>query len=102
MLHLLIPKSYGCKSYCCRGRYCTGGRVFAEVQETNSILHKSMIPPNIEGRIVKVVPSGKYTVLDTIVEVESLDGTIHEIKLAQKWPIRIARPTAHNILHLNH
>ena len=26
------------------------GTIFAEVQETEAILHKSMIPPNIQGR----------------------------------------------------
>lgn len=77
------------------GDIATGGRIFAHIQETPTILHKSMIPPNIEGKITKVVPSGKYTVTDTILKVTSIDGTVHEIKLAQKWPIRIPRPVGH-------
>ncbi len=71
------------------------GTIIAEVPETKSIVHKSMIPPNIEGIVRSVVPDGQYTVTDTVAVVESPDGQTHEIKLAQKWPIRIPRPT-HN------
>ena len=69
------------------------GTIIAEVPETKSILHKSMIPPYIDGVVKSVVPDGQYTVTDTICVVESPDGTTHEIKLAQKWPIRVPRPT---------
>lgn len=77
------------------GDYATHGRIFAEVQESKSILHKCMIPPNVEGKIIKIVPSGKYTIKDVILQVESIDGKVHDIRLAQEWPIRIPRPTAH-------
>lgn len=69
------------------------GTIIAEVPETKSILHKSMIPPYIDGVVKSVVPDGQYTVTDTICVVESPYGTTHEIKLAQKWPIRVPRPT---------
>lgn len=69
------------------------GTIIAEVPETKSIVHKSMIPPYIDGIVKSVVPDGQYTVTDTICVVESPDGTTHEIKLAQKWPIRVPRPT---------
>ncbi|MDO5391674.1 MAG: V-type ATP synthase subunit A [Eubacteriales bacterium] len=69
------------------------GTIIAEVPETKSIVHKSMIPPYIDGIVKSVVPDGQYTVTDTICVVEAPDGTTHEIKLAQKWPIRVPRPT---------
>lgn len=71
------------------------GTIIAEIPETKSILHKSMVPPDIEGTVLKVVPDGQYTVTDVIAVVQSHDGTEHEIRLAQKWPIRVPRPT-HN------
>ncbi len=77
------------------GDIATPGRIFAEIPETRSIVHKSMIPPNVEGKIVSIVQSGRYTIEDTILEVESADGVIHKVALAQKWPIRIPRPTSH-------
>ena len=70
------------------------GTVIAETQETASILHKSMVPPTItHGTVVHAVPDGAYTVLEPIVTVRLDDGTEKELALAQKWPIRVPRPT---------
>lgn len=69
-----------------------GGTVIAEVPETKSITHRSMIPPPISGRVTKVVSDGEYTVTEPILTVEQADGTEVKITLAQKWPIRVPRP----------
>lgn len=74
------------------GQEVLGGTVIAEVQETKTIVHKSMVPPTIEGKVVEVVADGNYTVVDPIVKIEQLDGTVVDIPLAQQWPIRIPRP----------
>lgn len=77
------------------GQQVSGGTVIAETQETHSIVHKSMVPPNIKGTVKRVVPDGKYTILDPIVTLELEDGTEKELTLCQKWPIRVPRPTLH-------
>ena len=41
------------------GQYLHGGDVIAEVPETHAILHKCMVPPDVEGRVVRVVPDGE-------------------------------------------
>ena len=70
------------------------GSIIAETQETASILHKSMVPPNItEGTVIKAAPDGDYTILEPIVTIELRDGSTRDLALAQKWPIRIPRPT---------
>ncbi|WP_270388296.1 V-type ATP synthase subunit A [Blautia hansenii] len=71
-----------------------GGTIIAEVPETESIVHKSMVPPNIHGVIKSVVPDGKYNITQTIAVLTLEDGSEYELKLAQKWPIRIPRPTS--------
>lgn len=76
------------------GDFVTGGTIIAETQETATILHKSMVPPDVEGTVVKVVPDGEYTILDPIVTLELADGTTKELTLCQKWPIRVPRPTS--------
>ena len=77
------------------GDVICGGAVIAECPETPSIVHRSMMTPMItQATVRKVMPYGKYTVNDTIVTVELPDHTMRELKLAQKWPIRIPRPTA--------
>ena len=70
------------------------GTVIAETQETASILHKSMVPPTItHGTVIHAAPDGAYTVLEPIVTICLDDGTEKELALAQKWPIRVPRPT---------
>ena len=70
------------------------GTIIAETQETTSILHKSMVPPDItEGTVIKAAPDGDYTILEPIVTIQLSNGSARELALAQKWPIRIPRPT---------
>ena len=76
------------------GDMVSAGTIIAETQETASILHKSMVPPTIgEAEVIKAVPDGAYTILDPIVAVRLSDGSERDIALAQKWPIRVPRPT---------
>lgn len=72
----------------------SGGEVLALCPETESITHKSLVPPNVKGTVTSVSPDGEYTVTDTIAVVTDKDGKIHELKLAQRWPIRIPRPVS--------
>lgn len=75
------------------GTRVSGGTVICEVQETTAILHKVMVPPDMEGIIVKVMPDGEYTIRDTIAVLQYDDGTEQELTMLQKWPIRVPRPT---------
>lgn len=72
-----------------------GGTVIAEVPETRAILHKCMVPPDVEGTVVSVAEDGQYTIHDTLVVVEQQDGTRKELSMTQKWPIRVPRPVHH-------
>ncbi len=71
----------------------TGGSVIAEVQETPAILHKCMVPPDVEGIVKSVVPDGEYTISDTLVTLTLEDGTTKDLTMTQQWPIRVPRPT---------
>ena len=72
-----------------------GGTIIAEVPETRAIIHKCMVPPEIESaEVVEVVPDGEYTIQDVIVKIKLPDGKIQELTMTQKWPIRVARPVS--------
>ncbi|NLU04785.1 MAG: ATP synthase subunit A [Methanothermobacter sp.] len=73
------------------GQMVKGGDIIGEVEETSSITHRIMIPPNIEGKLTMIAPQGEYTVLDDIAEVETESGT-EKIQMLQKWPVRKGRP----------
>lgn len=68
-----------------------GGQVYAEIQETPSITHKLMVPPDLQGKVKDIKPSGKYNIEEVIVTLENNDG-VHELKLYQLWPVRKPRP----------
>ena len=73
------------------------GAFYAKVQETQSILHKIMVPPTLKGTVVSVSPNGKYKLNDTIVVIEDAFGNKHNLTLVQKWPVRRPRPTRKRI-----
>ncbi len=63
------------------------GDIVGTVPETESIDHKVMVPPDVEGTVSEV-NEGEYTVEEPVVVLE--DGT--EITMLQEWPVRKARP----------
>ncbi len=77
-----------------KGDRVYGGTIIAEVPETPAILHKVMVPPDKEGYVLDVVEDGEYTISDPLVTIQHLDGSEEKLTMTQKWPIRVARPTA--------
>lgn len=74
------------------GDYVHGGTVIAEVSETKSITHKVMVPPDTEGKVVRVVTDGAYTIEQELVVIEDEKGRERSLTMTQKWPIRVPRP----------
>lgn len=67
------------------------GQVYAEIQETPSIIHKLMVPPDLRGKVKDTKPDGKYNIEEIVVTIEN-DDKVHELKLYQIWPVRKPRP----------
>lgn len=74
------------------GDHINGGAIIAEIPETNAMMHKVMVPPDVIGEVVAVVEAGDYTIEDVLVKVKKYDGSIFEVKAYQEWPIRVPRP----------
>lgn len=71
------------------------GDIIGLVDESESVVHKVMVPPNMQGK-VKSIESGKKLVTDTVCVLE--DGEIlHEIQMMQVWPVRTKRPYGEKI-----
>ena len=75
------------------GDHVHSGQVYATTQETTSINHKIMVPPNISGIVKHVKTSGKYQVDDVIAELYDEQGRVHLLTLKQEWPIKMPRPS---------
>ncbi len=70
------------------GDEVSGGDILGTVQETKSIEHKILVPPNVKGTI-KEIHAGNFTIHENIGKLDS--GT--ELFLAHKWPVRVPRPS---------
>ena len=66
------------------------GDIVGTVPETESIEHKVMVPPDVEGGEVTSVESGLFDVEETVVELDS--GAA--VSMHQEWPVREQRPAA--------
>lgn len=67
------------------------GDIIGEVEETELVKHKIMVPYGVSGEIVEI-KSGTFRVEDVVCKVKSKDGKVNEITLIQKWPVRKPRP----------
>ena len=73
----------------------SGGDVIGTVPETPVVLHKIMVPPNLEGTLVEVKAAGAYTVEETVAVLEKANGERVNIGMLQRWPVRNGRPYQH-------
>jgi V/A-type H+-transporting ATPase subunit A len=68
------------------------GDIIGEVQETELITHKIMVPPRVFGQITDI-QSGNYTVTEVIAKIADT-----EITMLQRWGIREPRPVQNKLL----
>lgn len=73
------------------GEKVVAGDVIGTVQETESVIHKILVPPKVSGIVIEV-KQGTFTVDEIIATVKDKKDKIHELKLLQKWPVRVGRP----------
>ena len=69
------------------------GDILGTVQETEAVLHKIMVPPNVEGQLTWI-HYGEANVVQTIAKLVTSKGETVELPMLQKWPVRIGRPYA--------
>ena len=73
------------------GDTVTAGDVYGTVQESAVIEHKIMCPPGKKGTVMELY-TGDFKVTDRIGKLKLEDGSIEDILLMQKWPVRVSRP----------
>jgi len=74
-----------------------GGSFLGEVIESSTVVHKIMVPPNVKGTLQWIAGEGEYTVEECIAKVELPNGTLQELQLMQRWPVRIPRPVKEKV-----
>ena len=72
-----------------------GGDVLGTVQETEAVLHKVMVPPNVSGKLTWIF-EGEANIVTPIAKLEK-DGKEILLPMLQKWPVRKGRPYAEKL-----
>jgi V/A-type H+-transporting ATPase subunit A len=78
------------------GDLIIGGDVLGTVQETEAVLHRVMVPPSLSGKLVWIF-AGEANIVTPIAKIEKADGSVVEVPMLQKWPVRKGRPYAEKI-----
>ena len=73
------------------GQQIQEGDIIGTVQESASVELKIMVPYGIKG-MIKEIKSGEFTVEDVVCVIEKANGSVYEMTMMQKWPVRRARP----------
>src|SRR5438309_5278045 len=73
-----------------KGDHVSPGEIIGEVQETPLIMHKIMIPYNVEGDLTEI-SEGKYNVNEIVGSVKTNSSKV-EIGLSSWWTVRVPRP----------
>ena len=74
------------------GAAVTGGDVLGTVPETESVLHKIMVPVGVSGTVEWLAEAGSYNITQPIARLRTADGAVQELTMVQKWPVRVGRP----------
>ena len=82
-----LEREWEFKATVAKGDEVSSGHVIGTVQETETIEHRVMVPPNVSGK-VKSIKSGTFNIKEAVCVLE--DGS--EIAMMQEWPVRHPRP----------
>ena len=77
------------------GTMLHGGEVLGTVQETPSIAHRILVPPDTVGELLELAPEGDYTLEQIVAHVRTQPADGHgmrRLRLFQRWPVRTVRP----------
>ena len=73
------------------GEEIEAGDIIGTVQETIVVEHRIMVPFGVSG-VVESIEDGEFTVDEPICKVKMADGSLRELTMMQKWPVRRGRP----------
>jgi len=73
------------------GDHLLGGEVLGKVEETESVMHHILVPPDTQGTLLKIQPQGDYCLDDDIAWIQSGQDE-QALNLFHRWPVRKPRP----------
>ena len=74
------------------GQDVGAGAVLGEVQETEAIVFRALVPPGVAGTLEWIAPAGDLTIAEPVARISGVD-----VRLASEWPVRRPRPAAERV-----
>ncbi|MEM1312492.1 MAG: V-type ATP synthase subunit A [Patescibacteria group bacterium] len=72
------------------GDEVAAGSKLGFIQETDLLKHWILVPQNVSG-VIDHIGSGSFGIEHVVAKVRDTEGNIHEVKMYQKCPVKIAR-----------
>lgn len=88
-------KKYAVTVTVSEGEQISRGQIYATCRETSRIEYRA--PSTCSGTVIFAAKNGEYTISDTLIKVQTEQGTVEELSLTQEWPIRVPRPVAERL-----
>ncbi len=73
-----------------KGTRVDQGDIIGEVKETETIMHRVMVPPGTRG-IIEEISEGEFTVDEPVAKIRDGDR-VYNVTMLQRWPVRQPRP----------
>ena len=74
------------------GTQVAPGILLGKVQETPTINHPILVPPDCHGELVELAHAGEYTIEQVIATVKLANGKTQSLRMFHRWPVRTPRP----------
>jgi V/A-type H+/Na+-transporting ATPase subunit A len=68
------------------------GGVFGEALCEGVRAQMVLVPPDIAGTVVSIATEGEYTDTQTLCRLRAADGSVRDIAMSHRWPVRMPRP----------
>lgn len=88
----LPRKSWKFKPLMKTGSVLSGGEIIGEVPESDMVVHKILVPPNVSGELMDIASEGEYDIEDYVATVKTPSGEEKKLKMYHSWPVRESRP----------
>ena len=72
------------------GDKVSAGDILGTVNETNAVLHKILVPNNMQGT-VEAISEGDFSIDETVAVLKNEGGNTN-VTMVTKWPVRVGRP----------
>ena len=79
------------------GDVVQGGWLLGHVEAPGARAQSCLVPPGVEGKVLEVAGEGDYQVTATVCRIEALDGTVADVAMSHRWPVRTPRPVMHRL-----